>query len=119
MKKIFIAASVAALALTSCRENDSMVESSNFGMNAVSAADYNVSGLPVTTVSGNITSNTTWSGVIELDGIVAVKDGATLTIQPGTFIKAKPAAVGVATRVLVIAKGGKINAVGTASQPIF
>lgn len=50
MKKIFIAASVAALALTSCRENDSMVESSNFGMNAVSAADYNVSGLPVTTV---------------------------------------------------------------------
>lgn len=39
MKKIFIAASVAALALTSCRENDSMVESSNFGMNAVSAAD--------------------------------------------------------------------------------
>lgn len=118
MKKIFIAASVAALALTSCRENDSMVESSNFGMNAVSAADYNVSGLPVTTVSGNITSNTTWSGVIELDGIVAVKDGATLTIQPGTFIKAKPAAVGVATGVLVIAKGGKINAVGTASQPI-
>lgn len=118
MKKIFIAASVAALALTSCRENDSMVESSNFGMNAVSAADYNVSGLPVTTVSTDVTSNTTWSGVIELDGIVRVKDGATLTIQPGTFIKAKPRTDGSATGVLVITKTGKINAVGTATQPI-
>lgn len=117
MKKLTIMA-IAALSLAACRENDSMVESSNFAMNAVSAADYNVSGLPVTTVSGNITTNTTWSGVIELDGIVAVKDGATLTIQPGTFIKAKSAAVGVATGVLVITKTGKINAVGTATQPI-
>lgn len=59
MKKVLIAASVAALALTSCRENDSLVESSNFGMNAVSAADYNVTGLPVTAVKGDITTNTT------------------------------------------------------------
>ena len=118
MKKIFIAASVAALALTSCRENEPMTGSSDFAMNAVSAADYNVTGLPVTAVSGDITTNTTWSGVVEIEGIVAVKDGATLTIQPGTFIKAKPAAPGVATGVLVIAKGGKINAVGTATQPI-
>lgn len=109
---------IAALSLAACRENDSMVESSNFAMNAVSAADYNVSGLPVTTVSGNITSNTTWSGVVELDGIVRVKDGATLTIQPGTFIKAKAHADGSATGVLVVTKTGKINAVGTATQPI-
>lgn len=109
---------IAALSLAACRENDSMVESSNFGMNAVSAADYNVTGLPVTAVSGDITSNTTWSGVIELDGIVAVKDGATLTIQPGTYIKAKPHADTSATGVLVVTKTGKINAVGTATQPI-
>ncbi|AZI20677.1 hypothetical protein [Chryseobacterium taklimakanense] len=117
MKKFTILA-VAALSLAACRENDSMVESSNFAMNAASAADYNVSGLPVTTVSGNITSNTTWSGVVELDGIVRVKDGATLTIQPGTFIKAKPHADTSATGVLVVTKTGKINAVGTATQPI-
>lgn len=118
MKKVLIAASVAVLALTSCRQNDSMVESSNFKMNNAFAVDYSQSTLPVTTKSGDITTNQTWSGVIEIDGVISVKNGATLTIQPGTFIKAKPHADGSATGVLVITKTGKINAVGTASQPI-
>lgn len=60
----------------------------------------------------HITADETWSGVIKLDGWVYVDDGATLTIDAGTIIR------GTAKSVLVIERGGKINAVGTSSSPI-
>jgi hypothetical protein len=60
----------------------------------------------------HITADETWSGVILLDGWVYVDDGATLTIDPGTIIR------GTAKSVLVIERGGMINAVGTPSEPI-
>ncbi|MDC8103472.1 hypothetical protein ACNFU2_01025 [Chryseobacterium sp. PTM-20240506] len=118
MRKLTLIA-VTALSLTACRENDSLSDSSKFEMQSASAEYLTASALPVTTVSGAITTNTTWSGVVEIDGIVTVKGGATLTIQPGTFIKAKPNTTNTPTGVLVIAKTGKINATGTASQPII
>ncbi|MFN8397387.1 MAG: T9SS type A sorting domain-containing protein [Bacteroidia bacterium] len=68
----------------------------------------------VTTISGDITSNTTWTAdhVYELTGgFVYVTNNATLTIQPGTLIKGNQSA-------LVITRGAKIMASGTASQPI-
>lgn len=118
MKKLTLIAA-AALSLTAC-QHDSLADSSNsFDMKSTSAEYITASTLPVTTVSGTITSNTTWSGVIELDGIVTVKDGATLTIQPGTFIKAKPNTIGEGSGILVITKTGHINATGTESQPII
>lgn len=118
MKKLTLIA-VAALSLTAC-QHDSLVDSSNsFEMQSTSAEYTTAAGLPVTTVNSNITTNTTWSGVIELDGNIAVKDGATLTILPGTFIKAKPNAAGEGRGVLIITKTGKINATGTATQPII
>nr|WP_314499091.1 hypothetical protein [uncultured Chryseobacterium sp.] len=118
MKKLTLIAA-AVLSLTAC-QNDSLTDSSNaFEMKPTSAEYITASSLPVTTVSGNITTNTTWSGVVEIDGIVAVKDGATLTIQPGTFIKAKPNAIGEGSGILVITKTGHINATGTESQPII
>lgn len=66
------------------------------------------------TVSSDITSNTTWSGVICLQNKVYVKNGATLTIQPGTVIRGDKSTQGT----LIITRGSKINAAGTASQPI-
>ncbi|KFF17874.1 hypothetical protein [Chryseobacterium sp. JM1] len=118
MKKLTLIA-FAALSLTAC-QNDNLADSSTpFEMKPASAEYLTASSLPVTTVSGDITSSTTWSGVVELDGIVTVKNGATLTIQPGTFIKAKPNTSNTATGVLVISKTGKINATGTESQPII
>ncbi|MGG5211100.1 hypothetical protein ACQWU4_19435 [Chryseobacterium sp. MIQD13] len=118
MKRLTLIAA-AALSLTAC-QNDHLADSSTpFEMQSASAEYITASALPVTSVSGNITANTTWSGVIELDGIVTVKNGATLTIQPGTFIKAKPKTTNTATGVLVISKTGKINATGTESQPII
>ena len=117
MKRLTLIAA-AALSLTAC-QNDHLADSSTpFEMKPTSAEYLTASALPVTQVSGPITSNTTWSGVIEIDGTVAVKNGATLTIQPGTFIKAKPNAIGEGSGILVITKTGKINATGTEAQPI-
>ncbi|MDP9959259.1 hypothetical protein [Chryseobacterium lathyri] len=118
MKKLTLIA-VAALSLTAC-QNDHLADSSTpFEMQSASAEYITASSLPVTTVSGDITTNTTWSGVVELNGIVTVKNGAKLTIQPGTFIKAKPNTTNTPTGVLVISKTGKIDATGTATQPII
>lgn len=69
-------------------------------------------------VSGSITSNTTWTNdnvYLLLEDIV-VKNGATLTIQPGTLIKGFSNAI--TPPRLVIATGAKINAQGTPEQPI-
>lgn len=37
-------------------------------------------------VSGNVNSDTTWGGVINMEANVTVSNGATLTIQPGTTV---------------------------------
>ena len=53
-----------------------------------------------------------------LDGLVFVNAGQTLTIEAGTVIKGKPGE-GVDASALIVARGGKINAVGTADNPII
>jgi len=67
-------------------------------------------------VTGNITSNTTWTANKQyvLDGFVYVKDGATLTIEPGTIIKGDKQKKGS----LIVERGAKIMAVGTKGKPI-
>jgi len=66
-----------------------------------------------------ITTNTTWSGDVNIDGKVVVDNNATLTIQPGTVIKAAFKADPVDASALIIAKGAKITANGTAALPII
>jgi hypothetical protein len=66
------------------------------------------------TVSGDITSNTTWTSnnIYTLTGgFVYVTNNATLTIEPGTIIKGNLSA-------LVITRGAKLMAQGTQTQPI-
>ncbi len=69
------------------------------------------------TVTGNITANTTWTSgnTYLISGLVYVKPGATLTIEPGTIVRGDAS---TPNSSLVITKGGKINAVGTSSRPI-
>ncbi|TAF44502.1 MAG: T9SS C-terminal target domain-containing protein [Sphingobacteriales bacterium] len=68
------------------------------------------------TIKGDITTNTlltankTWI----LEGYVRVLNGATLTIEAGTVIKGDKVTKGA----LIIERGGKIMAEGTASKPI-
>ncbi len=66
------------------------------------------------TVETDITSNTTWSGVIVLKNKVYVKNNAVLTIQPGTIVRGDKAT----QATLVITRGAKIMAQGTAASPI-
>jgi hypothetical protein len=67
-----------------------------------------------TTVSADITTNTTWSGVVLLQNKVYVKNNAVLTIQPGTIIRGDYATQGT----LIVTKGAKLMAEGTAANPI-
>jgi hypothetical protein len=71
-------------------------------------------------VSSNITENTTWYSdtIYQLGGRITVEDGATLTIEPGTVIKGE-AGTGANATALLIARGGKIMAEGTAQLPII
>lgn len=71
----------------------------------------------IKTVTGKITTNTTWSATNQylLSGFVYVEAGATLTIEPGTIIKGDKTTKGS----LIVQPGAKIIAVGTADKPII
>jgi hypothetical protein len=71
-------------------------------------------------VTANITADVTWTAdkVYELGGRIAVEDGATLTIEAGTVIKGQ-AGTGASATALLIARGGRLMAEGTAAKPII
>ena len=114
MKKKILLLLFAILIINSCSRDDSSGKT-NFKMQPTTA-DYTGFPAAVQTVSGTITTSTTWTSdkVWELDGQVDVAPGAILTIQPGTFIKGKEGTVSA----LIVLRGAKINAVGTEQNPI-
>jgi len=67
--------------------------------------------------AGN-TVNWTSDKTYVLDGFVFVNDGQTLNIEAGTVIQGKPGE-DVNASALIIARGGKIMAEGTAQNPII
>jgi len=79
------------------------------------------------TVSTDVAANTTWfaTNVYTLQTVIYVKTNATLTIEPGTVIKA--ATTGLIQRTgipnlvaaLWVTRGAKLNAVGTPERPII
>lgn len=74
----------------------------------------------VIVVSGLIEADQTWTAdnIYELAGRVIVKTGITLTIEPGTIVKGREGQ-GISASALMIARGAKLNAVGTADAPII
>lgn len=68
----------------------------------------------ITTVSTNILTNTTWSGVIRLENKIYIKNNATLTILPGTIIRGDK----LTQATLIVTRGAKIYANGTAANPV-
>jgi len=70
------------------------------------------------TVSADIIASTTWTAnnVYNLSGQIFVTNGATLTIQPGTVIRGDVDPL--KKSALVISRGSKIIAEGTAANPI-
>ncbi len=77
---------------------------------------------PLIDVDADVDVSQIWTADNEylLKQVIYVKDGATLTIEPGTVVRAEgessPGANDPGT--LVVSRGSKINAVGTASMPI-
>lgn len=105
--KFFALAAFAAFALTSCDDDDPVDSTTNDSTELV-------------TISGTISSDATWTKdkIYRLAGRVLVSGGATLTIEPGTIIKADPGS-GASATALVITREGMINAQGTATEPII
>ena len=100
MKKGFLLAAIAAVVFTSCKTTE-----------PVENKDKVVTGL--------ITEDTYWYAdtAYEMAGKVVVEEGATLFIEAGTTIQARDGQGSVST-ALIIAQGGKIEAVGTPQAPI-
>ena len=107
-KSIFAFSVLATIALFSCSSDDD-----NNGGTTTPQVN-------VVSVTGSITSNTTWSNdnIYQLNQKVVVQDGATLTIEAGTIVKGS-SGTGSLASALVVARGGKLMAEGTASEPII
>jgi hypothetical protein len=77
---------------------------------------------PTVQVTNDVTTNTTWmsSNIYQLTKVISVANGATLTIEPGTRIIGGPITAGVAPPVtaLMVLRGSRIEAIGTALAPI-
>jgi len=66
-----------------------------------------------TLTTAEITANTTWRGIVRLPNeLVFVRAPAVLTIEPGTRV------VGQASSALIVTRGARIEASGTAERPI-
>ena len=84
-------------------------------------SDYIIDvGLEVIKDNGSGTGTTTWrkGNQYLLDGFVFVNEGQTLTIEPGTVIRGR-SGQGEQASALIVARGAKIMAQGTAEDPII
>jgi|GEM_PF-390353 len=73
-------------------------------------------GQPITTVSGTLAGDDTWSGIVRITGDLTVPSGTTLTVMPGTLVLLDGVASGsdgVDIDVL-----GRIQSLGTAHSPV-
>lgn len=97
MKKLLLSLQLAALGFTSFAAD-------------IAVTDNNKAG----------TGTTTWTkdNTYILDGFVFVNPGDVLTIEAGTIIKGKSGS-GANASALIVARGAKIEAVGTATEPII
>ncbi len=90
------------------------------GVPNVPGAGGGAGGETIEVTDASIDGDTVWTAnnTYLLNGFVFVEEGETLTIEPGTVIKGKPGE-GAEASALVVARGGKIFAEGTAEAPII
>ena len=90
------------------------------GQSGSATAVFNLLDEGTVVVRSNVTEDATWTAdkTYVLGGRISVESGATLTIEPGTLIKGE-AGTGVNATALLIARGAKLMAEGTAEAPII
>ena len=105
MKHLVCSLSLLAL-LSGCSEEEST---------STETADTGTPVATEVTVSSDITADTTWASgsIVTLSALIVVTGNATLTIEPGVVVK------GDNGSALVISRGAKLNAAGTAASPII
>jgi hypothetical protein len=115
MKQLFIL-SLAFLAITGCRKIETDGEKEIFVVTKEVAPVGVVSN--TITLSGKITKDTTLyaKDVNYLSGVVYITKGVTLTVEAGAKVQGK---TGLDVASLVITRGAKIIAKGTAEKPII
>ena len=112
-KTIFTSSAIVTLAFTGCMQDEAPPILEDPG-NSGTVGNNTVS------VSGMISESTTWTNdnIYVLNQKVVVPSGVVLTIQAGTIIKGTEGTGSLAS-ALIVAQGGKLNAVGTATEPII
>lgn len=71
-----------------------------------------LSAVPVLAAAGPVRKNTTWSGSVTLHELVTVEKDATLTLAPGTILRATTPEAGIAV-------SGTIRVNGSAAAPVI
>lgn len=100
--KLLAMLAISALAFTACSDDDDPTPGGN--------------GEELTELQGNITQDATLSSTsVKMTGPTYIKEGVTLTIPAGTTITADAKGTGV---YLLVERGAKIIAEGTAEKPI-
>lgn len=115
MKKIFLGLSALVLLATACKK-EAELPPADRALNAATTAAYT----DTVTLSGVLSTSRTLSASIlyRLNGKYYVKSGARLIIPAGTRIEGIKKTDPRQASALVICKGGRIDALGTAANPI-
>lgn len=120
---VLVAVLSLGLFFTSCKKKEGCTDPTSLNYDPEAEKDdgsCQYSNENVITDNGSGVGTTTWTKdkVYILDGFVFVNSGQTLTIQAGTVIKGR-AGQGADASALIVARGGKIIAQGTATEPII
>ena len=108
------------LLIIACSEEDPVIEYVIVTETVTETNTDEVDPFADSTLEGNITEDKTLdaSKIWLIKGRVSVTDGTTLTIPAGTIIKAA-SGTGADASTLIVARGGKMIANGTAENPII
>jgi len=114
-KNIFYLVAISAVFITSCRKIEMDGEKE---IVVINGGGGGTTGQTIT-VSGRINADTTFrkANTYILKGLVYMVGNHTLTIEPGTVVKGSFSGADVAA--LIITRGSKINAAGSATEPII